>query len=564
LLGAIFFLGLAFTRGWIGPAGRVGIGLVAGLALIAGGAWFFERREALFGHVLLAVGLGTTSISFVAGTRLYHLFPAAFGLAGALVVAAAAAVIAIRAGSQVVAGYGLVTALAAPPLLGASPNLTTIAFLAAALIGTTAIALYRTWNWLPIVAFLLSAPQLAAWLLDSAPLAAGLVALAGFWALNTVAAGGEEFRVRRNRLSATSATLLLATAAFLVSFGFGLLDRTDASDGRGLFLLITACAYGAVGAYFLRAQGQNHGFGLLATGTGIAALTMAIPIQFGGPVVPIAWAAEAAALAWVYTRRQHRFSGIAAIVLSALAMLHLCFVEYPLSRLFFSSQHRYGTVPFIDAEGMALAFLLLAFAVAAAFVHVRPVRAALAFVGVGLVAYAMPFVTAGNALLTGWATLFVLIFALERVAPLVERRFPSLAARGSADLGRWLRGVSAVGVAALALLQTYTQIFADPFAAVRSLPATPFVDQRTLATAILIAASLLAAALTSERIVRRVASIAPFAFAAVLLPTEVNPAATVVGWSALAVVLCVIERCRRTDHSGGTGRRARVQPARHS
>ncbi|MCA1683854.1 MAG: DUF2339 domain-containing protein, partial [Actinobacteria bacterium] len=306
LLGALFFLGLAFTRGWIGPAGRVGIGVVVGLALVGGGAWFFERREALFGHVLLAVGLGTTSIALIAATRLYHLVPVGFGLVGALVVAVAAAVVAIRADVQVVAGYGLVAALAAPPLMGATPNPTTIAFLAAALIGTTAIALYRTWNWLPTVAFLLSAPQLAGWLLDDAPRAAGLVALAGFWALNTLAAGGEEFRARRDRLGATSATLLLATAAFLVSVSFGLLDRTGASRGHGLFLLIVAGGYGAVGAYFLRARGRNHPFGLLATGTGIAALTMAIPAQFGGPVVPVAWAAEAAALAWVYARLRHR------------------------------------------------------------------------------------------------------------------------------------------------------------------------------------------------------------------------------------------------------------------
>ncbi|MDQ6905231.1 MAG: DUF2339 domain-containing protein [Chloroflexota bacterium] len=550
LLGALFFLGLAFTRGWIGPAGRVGIGVVAGLALVGGGAWFFERREALFGHVLLAVGLGTTSIALIAATRLYHLVPAGFGLFGALVIALAAAVVAIRADVQVVAGYGLVTALAAPPLMGATPNPTTIAFLTAALIGTTAIALYRTWNWLPTVAFLLSAPQLAGWLLDDAPRAAGLVALAGFWALNTLAAGGAEFRVRRNRLSATSATSLLATAAFLLSVGFAFLDRTGASDGHGLFLLIIAAAYGAVGAYFLRTAGRAHPFGLLATGTGIAALTMAIPVQFGGPVVPVAWAAEATALAWVYSRLRHRFSGIAAIVLGVLAVLHLVTVKYPLPDLF-STTARHA---FLDSAGMTLAFLLLAGGVAAAFIRVRPIRATLAFVGIGLVAYAMPFETTGIALLTGWATLLVLIVAAERLAPLAERRLPSLAATtGSADLGPWLRGVSAAMVGVLALLQMYAGIFAHVFATGRRVSGTPFTDQRTLATAIVIAAGLIVAALTTKALVRRATLIAPFAFAALLLPTEIGDAATVVGWSALAVGLCLIARRDRAGNAAYLG-----------
>jgi hypothetical protein len=38
LLGAAFFLNLAFTRGWVGPAERIVLGLICGVALIAVGA----------------------------------------------------------------------------------------------------------------------------------------------------------------------------------------------------------------------------------------------------------------------------------------------------------------------------------------------------------------------------------------------------------------------------------------------------------------------------------------------------------------------------------------------
>ncbi|MEX2314997.1 MAG: DUF2339 domain-containing protein, partial [Thermomicrobiales bacterium] len=54
-LGAVFFLSLAFSRGWIGPAGRVGIGVGASVLMLAAGGWFFERRERIVGHVLVAV-----------------------------------------------------------------------------------------------------------------------------------------------------------------------------------------------------------------------------------------------------------------------------------------------------------------------------------------------------------------------------------------------------------------------------------------------------------------------------------------------------------------------------
>jgi uncharacterized membrane protein len=86
LLGAVFFLSLAFSRGWIGPAARVTIGLVAGTALVLLGAWFFDRRERLFGHVLVAVGIGVLSMSLLAAARLYQLIRVEAGLAGTLLL----------------------------------------------------------------------------------------------------------------------------------------------------------------------------------------------------------------------------------------------------------------------------------------------------------------------------------------------------------------------------------------------------------------------------------------------------------------------------------------------
>lgn len=542
LVGAVFFLGLAFTRGWIGPAGRVSIGLFAGVALFTGGAWFFERRERLFGHVLVATGLGTLSMSLGAATRLYRLLPVELGLLGALTIAAVAAVVAIRADSQIVAGYGLVTALAAPPILGAPPSGTTIALLATALAGTTAIALFRSWAWLPTAAFLLSAPQLGWWIAGDAPLAAGLTALAGFGLLHAIAAGGEEFRARRQLLSPTSATLLVANAAFLVAGGFVLLDSGDTARSRGLFLLIVAFAHFLLGAAFLYAEGDRHPFGLLAAGTGVAALTMAIPIRFGGPVVPIAWAAEGAALAWVYAWRTHRFSGGAAIVLGALAIGHLVTFEYPLG---FLETGLVGKRPFLNEASGTLGFILLAFTFAGCVVRSWPVRATLTSLGLLLVIYALPFELSGLALLAGWSVLFVLTVALFRLLALVPDERPATE-RASADERAEL-ALPAGLAAGLAL--AHALAFELPLwrliVGLGALPVTPFSDERAPAAAILSVASLLAATLASNPPARRLAVVAAFGPVAYLMPFEFGAATVAVCWSGLALALCLLPRLDR-------------------
>lgn len=387
VVGAIFFLSMAFSNGWIGPGARVSIGLIASVIAIGSGAWFFERREALFGHVLVAVGLGVVSLSLLAATRLYDFVPAEVGLLGALASAIVAAGIAVRAESQIVAAYGLVAALIAPPLLGASPNLATIGFLAAALIGTVIISLERTWAWLPPIAFLLSAPQVADWLVDDAAAGTGLIVLAGFWMLYALASGGEEFHTPSARLRPSSATVLLANAAFLVWVGFALLEG-DLEHWRGLFLVTVAIAHGVLGGYFLKDRHDRHPFGLLAFGAGVAAISMAVPVQLGGPPVPLAWAAEATALAWLYGQRRHGYSAVVAVVLGALAVGHLFTVEYPLWEITDGVE---SDIPFVNASGATLAFVGFGFGLSGFLVRSSRIRSLLAVAGILLVAVAVPF-----------------------------------------------------------------------------------------------------------------------------------------------------------------------------
>ena len=281
-----------------------------------------DRRNRLLGHVLTPVGLAVISISLVGATRLYGLIPVELGLLLALVSAIAAAIIAVRADSPVVAAFGLIAVLAAPPLLGAAADTVTLAFVAVVLVGTTGVALWRSWTWLPTVAFLLAVPQVASWILGDADPVLGIVGIGVFWLINLVAAAGEEIRRHRDDLSATSATLMLANAAFLVWAGFALLD-VDLATFRGPFLLLVALMHLGIGLAFVRRDGDSDLFGLLTIGTGLAALAMAAPVHFGASAIPVAWTAEAVALTWVAARRAHPYSAIVAGILFVLAGLYL-------------------------------------------------------------------------------------------------------------------------------------------------------------------------------------------------------------------------------------------------
>ncbi len=538
IVGAIFFLSLAFSRGWIGPTARVIIGLIVGAALVAAGAWFFERGDRLFGHVLTPVGLGILSLSFFAGTQLYDLVPIELGLVGALVASVAAATIAIRANSQLIAAYGLITALSAPIVLQASPSASTIAFLSIALVGTTIVALYRTWSWLPAIAFLLAVPQVSDYVSGHVSIAAGMTAIGAFWLLNAVAAGGEEFRVNRGRLGITSTTLLVANAAFAVGWGFYLLQG-DADWSRGLFLVCLAMAHFILGGYFLLRRGDHHPFGMLAFGTGIASASMALPVALGGPVVPIGWAAEAAALAWVYSYRKHGYSGLMSLALGSMAIGHLVLFEYPIRHI---DQDLSSHLPFLNANGGTLAFILAALAVSGFFVRRWNVAIPSAALGSILVIYALPFETSGLLLVGLWAALFVLLTGVDQrlLGPRVEPVLASINVVRFAALDAVL--IAGFLAAAAAVLHVFSMELSTNDLGVVALPSTPFWDRGTAAAVILIVASLAAGWLSPRTNSRRAAATAAIGMATYLLPFELRSAAIVVGWSILAAIAIALVR----------------------
>jgi uncharacterized membrane protein len=474
--GAIFFLSLAFSRGWIGPEGRVLIGVGAAGIALALGSWTLDHRQPTVGTVLVAVGLAVLSLSMYAATRLYGLIPVEMGLVASLVAAIAAAFLAVRHDAQVIAVLALLAVLGAPPILGALATVVTIAYIGTVLVGFAALALFRTWRWLPSIAFALAAPQLAWWIAAGVVPALGLAAVVVFWVLNMIVAGGEEYLRPKNQLRLGSATLLLANAAFFIGAGFAVLDGPE-EYLRGPFLIAVALAHAVVGGWFLLREGDRHPFGLLAAGTGIAALAMAPPVQAGGPPVPIAWAAEAAALAWLASRRAHPYALLAASVLGSLALGHLLAVEYPAGTA--SPVANGGHWPFVNSSGLTLAFLLGAATVATWFLRARTIAPTMASLGVLALLFAAPHELAGPALIGAWVALALGAVALDRFV--IDR----LPVRGSVDVPMLieLRFALLAGAALTAIVTLgHALAFDLPIASFGAIqpPAIPFSDDRAL------------------------------------------------------------------------------------
>ena len=335
VLGAVFFLVMAVSRGWIDEPTRVVLAFFGSTVLLAAGLYLYERKgQTQAALAAVAAAIAALYASDTAATQLYDLIGSAVGLAIAIVIGGAATAIAVRWDSPVVAGIGIVGALLSPVLVDAGTSGVALAFMAIALTSSTGVLLWRRWSWLAAVAFVTSVPQLLYWIDKTYDdhLVRTLVVLALFWLVYVVAAIGYELRVPIPTLRASSASLLLANAVLISAVGYLVLRERHHEGWATAWVIALALVHVAIGAAGFRGRMSNEiGSLLVAVGLGLSAIGLALALS--GPALVIGWSVEAVVLAWVARRTGEGRAQFGVALFLVLATGHVLVFEAPPSAL---------------------------------------------------------------------------------------------------------------------------------------------------------------------------------------------------------------------------------------
>ncbi|MGH2939294.1 MAG: DUF2339 domain-containing protein [Solirubrobacterales bacterium] len=340
LFGAVLFLGMAISRGWLDEETRTIIAAAIALVALFGGIWLHERRgRTEAARALVASAISGLFGTIVVATQAYSLISPEFGLVFGAAVAAIGFAIAVRWRSPIVAAVGSLGALASPVLVGVGGTGLSIAFVAMALAATVGILVWQRWDWLALGAFIVSAPQLVAWVaIDGRDhLVLGIAVLAGFWLLYAGAALAYELRKRNEELPAASWFLLLGSCVAFVGPGYGVLHGAGHQTAAVVLLFAFAAVQVGLGVLAIRLRIHRE-VGALLVGLGIAIGAFGLGAAFHGPALVVAWAAAAAALAGLGSRLDTTPSAalssaermiVAAVCFLILAVGHTLLFEAP-------------------------------------------------------------------------------------------------------------------------------------------------------------------------------------------------------------------------------------------
>ena len=350
LIGVSYFLKFAFDNNWIGPAGRVTIGLLAGIAVVLWSERFRTRGYLLFSYSLKAVGIGVMYLSLWAAFHVYALIPSGVAFVAMLAVTACTAAMAVTQNAEILAAFALTGGFATPLLLSTGQNreLQLFSYLALLDVATVVMVARKPWRRLLVLSY-----------------AGTLLLYIGWYA---------EFYTRNQ----VNLTVAFATLFFVIFAVAPLLAEQPRAESAAFASVPLFLAFVNAGAYFLQVYAMfeeidKHAMAWFALGLAavyiflsrqardrypdkgnverlhylhlalaIGFITIAIPIRLDGHWITIGWLMEAAVLIWLSDRIRSSFLSLFAVSALGLGVFRLlAFDNFNAQTLIFNA--RLGT-----------------------------------------------------------------------------------------------------------------------------------------------------------------------------------------------------------------------------
>ncbi len=338
---ATFFLKYAFDNNWIGPRGRVAIGILLGAAMLPWSQWLLKRGYSYFSEGIAGLGAAVMYLSIWAGCQYYELFSLDVGFIAMIVVTAGMAAVALGRNSQRIALLSLFGGFLTPILVsqGKDAQIVLFSYLLTLGAGLLVIEMRRDWRWLTPISFLLSQFYFWGWYsefyrpdkLERTVIFATLFFFL-YAALPVIRA------VRFSRLRELD-TLVVLLNSF--SYFGALYTMLWPQDRWPLTLLVLALS----AAHVLVARlvpppktGESPLTRLLFAGLALTFATLAIPIRLDGKWITLAFAVEGAILVWTGFRSMTGHLRAGGYFLLALAAARLLIFPLPARQFLFNER----------------------------------------------------------------------------------------------------------------------------------------------------------------------------------------------------------------------------------
>jgi uncharacterized membrane protein len=347
LIGVSYFLKYAFDNNWIGPAGRVAIGLLAGIGVVVWSERFRQRGYRVFSYSLKAVGIGALYLSLWAAFQVYQLIPSGVAFAAMFVVTASTVALAITQDAEILAAFALTGGFATPLLLSTGENreLALFSYVALLDLATLALVARRPWQRLLLLSYAGTLVLYMGWysrFYDQSQIAPTIGFATIFFAIFAIAPLIVAQPPKQAAVwGALPLFLALVNAAVYFLQVYTMVPVTE-RPMTAWFALGLAAVYIGLSRLHQRHYADAQGIErlhFLHLALAIGFITVAIPVRLDHHWITMGWFVEAGVLLWVARRTRSDFLNLFAVGALVLGIVRLLAIDnFDTSQLIFNAR----------------------------------------------------------------------------------------------------------------------------------------------------------------------------------------------------------------------------------
>jgi uncharacterized membrane protein len=315
-----FFVKYAIDNDWIGPVGRVGVGVLCGGILIGLAHWL-RKSYAAFSSVLVGGGLAVLYFTIALAFHQYRLFGQTAAFVIMLVITLFAVLLSLLYDRQELAVISLMGGFVTPFLVSNGNGNYAVLFTYLLILNTglLVIAYNKAWRLLNILAFGFTVILFASWLLGlpyDAPAATyrgGLGFATAFYLLFFIINIAHTVRANKKFIASDFGILLVNTCLYAGATLY-ILAQLGLDRYKGLFCAIMGIFHLAASWLLFRKNRVDKNILYLFIGVTMSFVSLTAPLQLHGHYITLFWASEAVLLYWLFLKSQIGLIRLAALL----------------------------------------------------------------------------------------------------------------------------------------------------------------------------------------------------------------------------------------------------------
>lgn len=329
VLGIAFFVKYAIDQNWIREAGRVSIGIGCGVILV-GLAHFMRNNYRSFSSVLAGGGIAVFYFTIAFAFHQYQLFSQTAAFIIMIVITLFSVALSLLYNKLELAVIAAIGGFIAPFLVstGSGNYLILFTYLLILNIGMLAMAYFKKWQAINVIALFFTLCIYGGWLIQNAVFhnefpayKNALLFASAFYVLFLVMNMIYNIRKKQSFNALDFSLLMIITFSYYAA-GMTNLHFWNGGAYQGLFTIAVGFINFLLASYFYKLNKGDKNLLYLLIGLTLTFLSLAAPVQMHGHTITLFWSAEFVLLYWLHQR-----SGIVVFKYSSFIIMLLMVIS---------------------------------------------------------------------------------------------------------------------------------------------------------------------------------------------------------------------------------------------